>query len=690
MKDIWIDLLTFNSAIKLIGLYIKHPIDKIYYINRCRYSSFIASLLKKLIKRPIVQVTDVAEGDEEIGGVSLCELIIKKCNEALQEWSEKEPAIEKAKTFCQRHNYNFTKFKEHLKREAHYHFIYLVKLQFISEKISNKNDILYLVRSSPIVKMATAFLDFKNISFYKTYLAHLAKIQNRPDYLYDPILNRKYYTDRFSFVVRHFLSWVSLLVNRVVFCLLLKRRQESVNSQKPHSNICVELIQGTTAADKPNDIYWLKNSSISPETVYGLEFREYDREARDELKKSGINLCKILRRPFQGFSAISERNLKERRYLTVDILNLLKAAKYVLRSFLYLLFWNKNNWVRCRQDGYAYRVLVWESLYRQMGVRLVWTLHYTEADKLVKAQALELLDGLLMSSHWGLYPTQDIRMEKCCDILFTWGQYFVKNVFNKYPYLDIFITGYISDHYFEELKPQAKLLRERYKGNFVLCYQDNIPSNDSLYGRKSNTQIYKMIISLIEKNSNIVVFLKPKSKDSLSRALRDLPDLKSYIDLERIAVFLKGGPNDRIVPAQIAMASDLVIGLGLSTAAAESYFAGTVSFHADLTRLTKNEFANQGLGKIVFREIEDLESVIQNYIDGRGDSYADYRRYYDMLDSFQDGQSYKRTGFVISQLQKAFEAGASRKEAIRIAREKYDSLVSNSNAEIGVPISVSS
>ena len=98
------------------------------------------------------------------------------------------------------------------------------------------------------------------------------------------------------------------------------------------------------------------------------------------------------------------------------------------------------------------------------------------------------------------------------------------------------------------------------------------------------------------------------------------------------------------------MMSDLVVGLGISTAAAECCFSGTVSFHVDFTKFHHNTFANKCDGKFLYRNINDLRLAIENQINGIGFSVEECQEYHKILDPFQDGMSYRRTGKKIKEL----------------------------------------
>jgi hypothetical protein len=242
--------------------------------------------------------------------------------------------------------------------------------------------------------------------------------------------------------------------------------------------------------------------------------------------------------------------------------------------------------------------------------------------------------------------------------------------------MEVFYTGYPLDYYFGEKKDASEKLREKYPGKFILSYYDNIAGNDIPHSKRMHLAIYRMFVSLLEDNGDLVIFLKPKRRKEIKNIRKELPALDRLIREGRVSVFPGDTPRTKAVPAEIGMASDLVVGLGISTAAIESFLAGTISFHADLTGLKDDEFGDKGLDRIVFRDTERLREAIEERIRGRNAlAWHDYRDLYVDLDPFQDGMAYKRTGFVINILHKAFAEGLSREEALDRAREEYGSFL---------------
>ena len=157
-----------------------------------------------------------------------------------------------------------------------------------------------------------------------------------------------------------------------------------------------------------------------------------------------------------------------------------------------------------------------------------------------------------------------------------------------------------------------------------------------------------MFIRLLKKHLNLVLFLKPKSKSHFENLKKQIPLLQKYINDNRIKVFFGSGFNEKYNPAKLAKISNLVVGLGVSSVAAESSFFGTNSFHFDNLNLqNENDFCKNNLNKIVFNEVQNLENAINDQILNGKMSVKENKLLHGQLDPFQDGKASHRTALII-------------------------------------------
>ena len=118
--------------------------------------------------------------------------------------------------------------------------------------------------------------------------------------------------------------------------------------------------------------------------------------------------------------------------------------------------------------------------------------------------------------------------------------------------------------------------------------------------------------------------------------------------------------------------SDLCVGLGMSTTAAESVFYGVPAFYFDTLNLSYN-FTNIGKNKIFFSRINDLFKAIEDQINYKKISLKDCKEIYSHLDCFQDKKSGMRADLIISYM---FEL-LLKKENVNEIFTKLDLFINN-------------
>jgi len=181
-----------------------------------------------------------------------------------------------------------------------------------------------------------------------------------------------------------------------------------------------------------------------------------------------------------------------------------------------------------------------------------------------------------------------------------------------------------------------------------------------------------LLFELLDSQGNIVLFVKTKREEIFVKTRQVVPLLDDYIGLKKVVPFICDDLKRPYKPVPVALASDLVIGLGINSAATESQFAGVPSFHFDLSRTEKNRFAKEGLGKVVFHSLEDMKEAITRQINpARALSTSETNNFYRALDPFRDGHASERISLYMSFLMDGFNRGLDRNAAKAHAAENY-------------------
>ncbi|MFC1595718.1 hypothetical protein ACFL4D_00330 [Candidatus Margulisiibacteriota bacterium] len=669
MKTVWIDLLCWSSALKLFFLIRKYSVEKIIYVNVVRAFLPFIPYLEKIIRAPVCHIASIEEGAERLAGSSLYECIQMKITRSLEKYVSQDIILQITGTFCSSRSYNPEKFNNHLKEVAYPYIYRPIEISVLADKVAGLATSVFIFRTTPFHRLLQETLASDNVFFYKPWFSHLMKHQVRPDSLYDSMLNKQYFASHFLVVIKTAVSWVFISIIGLIGSSFTK-------GMKPLENgIGVEISQSRIRLNEINELFWLKDSGILPQTVCSIEFENLDLESHKILREIGVRGFKYSRNPLSILRQIAgkTRAVDQSPPLFPDSVFLLKTLLPVLRLIATIFFPGEKAWLRYQQSSFEWKTEYWKSIYKKLGISVLWSMKDIDPDKLSKAQAIEKLGGIFAGGHWSNFPMYRVDNQKCYDVLLTWGNHFIDNNFNRHPFLEIFQTGYPLDFYFKQYKAKAAEIKKRYPQKFILSYQDNIMANDLPYSKSMQVLLHKMLLSIIDKNDNVVVLLKPKRMHVFERIVKELPRITEYIDTGKVVPFFGETARTKAVPAEIGMASDLVIGLGISTTAAECYFSGTVSFHADLTGFTLNKFGNQGLGNIVFRDTESLKKAVLDRVSGEDKrSWADYKQYYKTLDGFQDGLAYSRTGFILRRIQEHLSNDLSQQETVKSVRREYD------------------
>ena len=680
MRVLLVDILCRESVRKVNALLKQHALTHIYFVNCARnFSQTDLSRLRKKISVPLEQLDQIVEGEEKIDGDPLYELIYLQMVDLINRLVARPDVVQSMSHYCRQNKITFIKFKEHLRETACHHVIKVSEMILIAKKLFGGEDYCFLLRDSFMRPVFEDVVGRDKVNFFPPWQSHRCGLTPRPRYLYDRFYDHFYCQDRLSFFGKTLAVWLGAGINRAVTQLLPSCRMPQASSGSGQANIGVDIIQSRVRLDAINDVYWLRDSGIDPKTVFGIEVEDYDAESQKALDSLGIHRSMLCRNPLKFIVRIW-RNFKSGKraaFVTQDFKSWLKVLPDVLRLWKVPFTWGLSGWLEYEKINFKVRTAFWESVFRQTGIRIFWSMHDFDHEKLVKAQAMENVDGIFAGSHWTNFPLICVANEqKCYDAFFVWGPYFPEKTFVNYPFMATFSAGYPLDYYFALRKKRAEDLRQKYPGKFIISYQDNVVSNDFGYSPRMQSDIYHMLFDLMNKYDHVVVFMKPKRKSAFEEDVKNFSQMQKFINNGRIAVFAGEIARTKAVSAEIGMASDLVISLGIGTTSCECQFAGVLSFHADLAGFRNNEFGKQGLNKFVFRDTATMRKRIEEMIEGKSSITAqDYRKDYEPLDPFQDGKAYLRTGFVLRQMQMLFAAGANRGETIQAAQKQYEKIL---------------
>ena len=670
--EIWLDVLCWETFIKVLFLK-KNKIVKVYYFNLSLLFSPFVAMIQNIKSITFHQVDDFVQSEQKVGNVSAYEFIQCQVDDILSEISQRWTNSKQAISLIKKYNFNTETVRKYLESKVIYYLLRILEMKVVSELRSKSINRIILIRNSPFSSTLKNVMGFE-AKFYRSYISHYFQIIVRKNNIE---------TDRLYFLLFKKIRTVCQIILdwlKYVYALTSEDKNYSLNGVKGINKfgLCGEIQQSRVRMNQINDFFWLKSDSIDPGSVsvIGSFSSTLDDESKKIIKELGVQRIKggisksvkyyliqfLSKRSFHIFSILYWKS----------VINIYHPISIIYKIFFK---WNELSWIQIQMWRYYYSVFFAEKYFKNNNIRIIFAID-VGFNSLVKSQALENISGFYVSSHWNVhyactnFPPSD---PKHADIFFVWGSYFVDYILRKRKYLSVFPVGFVLDYYFNDHKIAARDLKAEYPSQFIISYHDNAYGDNTPYSLNMQLDMHKMLILILKQNPHVILFLKPKKKHLYERITLQLPELIEWEKSGRVRVFFGDTKRTKAVPALVGMASDLAIGIGISSAAAECYFAGTLAYHADLTGRVSNEFGNRGLGKVVFRDIESLQFEIEDCIEnGTQEKYEACRDIYRMLDPFMDGKAYQRVGFILRTLQEQMENGLSREKAVETTKDRYD------------------
>ena len=544
---IWLDFLCWESALKIL-LFRGLTIKVIYYCQASTLFLPFISSFRKITGISFVPVVDFIAAEEHIGDNSAFETIHIRIKEILGAVSNKWTKDRLIREFIRKKNFDLVKIREHLKEAAFYSFYRPVEISIVAEVRSNKENDHFFFRQTPFSEILSEELGIKFVHFYTTCFSHLFAISKRENHIYDKTHSTVYYADRFLCIGKLIVYWLLNTIKAIMASGMFLRGK---TNNCVGTNIGIDFSQRQFRFDEINDFFWLDQSEISPKTVYGIELHNIDSRSEDNLAKldlyraKPIRLLNFLKDLFLN-RVYSKSNVL---YFAPDIM-FVRQSMWLAVTLLQNLFgWNEKAWIRFQLAKFSIKSFYWNSVYKQLNIRILSSTVDFDTDKLAKAQALEMRGGFFVGTFWGLYPILSVYNQKCYDILFTWGDHFVKNIFNSYPSFANYVVGYAPDYCFEKQTKRALEMRSKYTGKFILSYMNNIMGNDVPYSLNMQLSMYGMLLNVLEENDNVILFLKPKKNYMLDKVIRENFSINDLVESGRIVLFLGEGGTAREVAA---------------------------------------------------------------------------------------------------------------------------------------------
>ncbi len=649
-KKIWIDLLCFRSFFKVCISINKNKIDSVYFLNTSLTFSPFINFFSRILGVPIFQIKTIEFADNKIGNINLYELVQRRIRILMEDFSIRRKKFDIP-------SLNKELYNEHVKTLVAVYLHKPVELLVLSEKFNKEGENFFILKSTYIDNFIdkTAYKECKIDRFFLFTMLDSFIIKRRL-YIHDNIVNSTYYKSSISTRLKEVFEWILGLI-WLSFSLS--------TCKAPASNIAVDFFQNQVRKNKYNDLYWLSGSKIKAKNIFVFCHSDYDLESHkilDDLKVRRVMtfnvMFKLLLMKKMQLSSINKYEIVSPGW------DYFLGTSSIVSKILFPSFQRKELKLLHEQKNiFLIKTMYWKSIYKKLNIDITWSMADSIGDGVMKAQALRERDGLYMGSHWSNFPLDQSTMAKYYDIFFPWSKHYTVNIFSHYQYRAIFGVGYPADYCFKFYKntPKSTLSKD-----FVISFHDNVLRNDLPHTFSMWLKIYSMFVELTKEHHNLKIIFKPKRLNELNMIASKLDSFKGLLDK---GVFKVSQGKFDAMPCEVSATSDLAIGMGISSAVAEVCFFGVTSFHADLAGFDNN-FGKLGFGKIVFQDVKVLKNAIKKQINGNGITLSECRNLHRTLDSFQDGEAYKRTGNIIEQAHNLLSSGIGSEEVINNIRNR--------------------
>lgn len=631
-KVIYIDYLCFESLYTLIkGGY------RGCQVSYCQKSIvlpvFVIKAVGKLIKSDIKILRNIPQSETFVDGVNLYEKTHTELTKIVNNWANNDLSTDSLFTsLIEDMSYNKYKLRAYVENVVYKSLHRSYEVITLAGLLSQGDAHVILKR-----QYLSHLLDIKGIEKLILYQGRFSKffsLERRKDYIYDNVSFADAGSPGNLRYLYYFFKTVLLFFQR--------------NGAQQYSSILgVDQYQTMLRERGANDLFWFDSQLVQSKNVLYLAHADIDDISLEFLKKRGIELVRInpsIRKILRSLTS----NGKGGRFLSPSFNFYRDILKSSFRKLKPASDRNKL-WLFQLLRNYTYRELYWRDIYKQLNIKLLWSMADACRDSLVRAQSIEQNAGLFLGSNYSFYQFEMLYTQKMYDIYFSWGRYFSKEIMrrNYNPESSIYIeVGYAPDSHFKAAADRAKEIKKENYGQYIVSYIDNNTGYDIELSKDMGLQMAEMFLHLLDKYGHMTLLLKPKRQYEVDILVQNIPRFGKYIESGRVKVFVGKEHGERFPPSVVGGASDLVVCLGINTAGIECFLSGSDVIYVNLPKYQSSPFYKEGVGRNIYNSIHEALPVIDRKIANRvvARRSHDDSDVYQSIDHFQDQSAHMRVG----------------------------------------------
>ncbi|NQT30396.1 MAG: hypothetical protein HQ596_07475 [Candidatus Saganbacteria bacterium] len=456
------------------------------------------------------------------------------------------------------------------------------------------------------------------------------------------------------------------LLNLWLKCNFSKSNFEDIKRGGPY--IALQYVEGVNL-DRRADIAWFPKSGIDPKRVL-VYFDHVDYVTGKPLTEDAVKSVEAM-----GFKWIC---LKPRVIALKNIAVWLPPAshKKLQNSLKIKPQTPTDKWIYKQARQLSKEVDYWFAFYNLFNIRLSYLVGESSSQYIAQALALDLMGSLSIGrqrSEFFLSPPS-LLGHHIKDILFTWNLRSPKYLDSGMKALCSNIhVGHPNDFLFKDKFKEGQDLKKELnlKGaRFIVALFDNVHGPFCHISSGMMERFYLAFLTWLLEDPDIGIIIKSKKPSVLSNLPRVL-SLLNRAEATGRSIRLERYFGRLVMDASAA--SDMVIGIGISSAVVESVIAGCRGIHCDLTPLRAHEYYQWGYERIIFDNLDRMMGALKKYKEDKISNarLGDWTPFLDELDPFRDGRAGERMGTYMRWLLEGFDAGFPRQSVLRGANAKY-------------------
>ena len=321
----------------------------------------------------------------------------------------------------------------------------------------------------------------------------------------------------------------------------------------------------------------------------------------------------------------------------------------------------------------------WSSFYESFNIKI----HFITGEGLPKHIAQSIAfdthaskKGFLVGKQRSemLWPSTSLLGHYPMDVFFTWTPRSKKyQTPNVNGIQSMVATGYPNDVVFQEKLSEARKLKSVLSDRgvtFTIALFDNMHGTGYNQSTGMMERFYLTFLNWLLEDKTLGLIIKSKKPLVLNRLPSVVPVLERA---KATARCIRLEREFGRLPIDASAASNMAVGIGISTAVIESVIAGCRGIHCDLKHFRSHEFYKWGFEQIIFDDLDRLIASLKQYKENpsKNPSLGDWTPFVNDLDPFRDGQAAQRMGTYLMWAMEGFDEGKNRDEAIAHANNLF-------------------